>query len=387
MTETMPASSPVLSRPLMMGIALSLALHLAVLIGPQVDLQPLPELQRLDVTLVRTAPQIAVSESPPPAPPPVKKKPRPPAEPKTAQATITDKPVEQPEPVPAPEPAQDPVAAAEPPPVPEPEPAPESIAETAPEAAEDAPAPPPAPSATEELAQPAEATSIAGNGGQAWPRAGRITYLALMGEKQIPMGKATHQWQVADDGSYRISELVEPTTVAAIPWFRPGRKLRESTGRITEAGLRPERFTEREDGRPGEVLAELDRTTSEFRSAGTTDALPDNAQDILSLLYQLGYPGAAAGGSLPVTAGGALRSFQLETIGEETVHLPFGQGWRARHVRARYGSAREMTDVWLATEHFGLPILIRTIDPKGVIYYLVATEVMVSREALPAAPR
>ncbi|NMG30632.1 DUF3108 domain-containing protein, partial [Aromatoleum evansii] len=114
MTEPKPASSPMLSRPLMLGIALSLALHLAVLIGPQVDLQPLPELQRLDVTLVRTAPQIAVSEAPPPPPPPVKKKPRPPAEPKTAQANITDQPVAQPEPAP------DPVAAAEPPPVPEP---------------------------------------------------------------------------------------------------------------------------------------------------------------------------------------------------------------------------------------------------------------------------
>ncbi|MBD5804361.1 hypothetical protein AZOA_38040 [Azoarcus sp. Aa7] len=382
MTQPTPAPSPVLSRPLLLGIALSLALHLAVLIGPQVDLRPLPELQRLDVTLVRTAPQIAVSDAPPPPPPPAKKRPpRPKAEPQTAQASITEKPVEQSEP--APEPA----AAAEPPPAPEPEQAPEPVAEATPEAAADSATPAPASPTAEELAQPAEATPAAASGGQAWPRAGRIAYMALMGEKQLPMGKATHQWEVADDGSYRLSELVEPTTVASIPWFRPGRKLRESTGRITETGLRPERFTEREDGRPGEVLAELDRTAGEFRSAGTTDTLPDNAQDILSLLYQLGYPGAAAGGTLPVTAGGALRSFQLETIGEETVHLPFGQGWRTRHVRARYGSAREMTDVWLATEHFGLPVLIRTIDAKGVVYYLVATEVMVSRESTPAAAR
>ncbi|NMG00062.1 DUF3108 domain-containing protein [Aromatoleum toluolicum] len=383
MTESMPASSPVLSRPLLLGIALSLALHLALLIGPQVDLRPLPGLDRLDVTLVRTAPQVAVSEAPPPAPPPAKKKPpRPPAEPKTAQASISDKPVVQPESAPEP-------AAAEPLPAPEPapEPVPEPVAEAAPETPADAAEPVAESPATAEAALPAEATPVAGSSGQAWPRAGRIAYLALMGEKQLPMGKATHQWEVAEDGSYRISELVEPTAVAAIPWFRPGRKLRESTGRITETGLRPERFTEREDGRPGEVVAELDRTAGEFRSAGTTDTLPDNAQDILSLLYQLGYPGAAAAGTLPVTAGGALRGFQLETIGEETVHLPFGQAWRARHIRARYGSAREMTDVWLATDHFGLPVLIRTIDAKGVVYYLVATEVMVSRDALPSAPR
>ncbi|QTQ37064.1 putative protein DUF3108 [Aromatoleum petrolei] len=284
-------------------------------------------------------------------------------------------------------PAPEPAPAAEPPPAPEPEPPPEALVEAVPEAAADTAEQPSASPAAEELALPAETIAVAGSGGQALPRAGRIAYLALMGEKQLPMGKATHQWEIADDDSYRISELVEPTAVATIPLFRPGRKLRESTGRITAAGLRPERFTEREDGRPGEVLAELDRKASEFRSAGATDTLPDNAQDILSLLYQLGYPGATAGGSLPVTAGGALRNFQLETIGDETVHLPFGQGWRARHVRARYGSAREMTDVWLATEHFGLPILIRTIDAKGVVYYLVATEVMVSREVLPSSAR
>ncbi|AYH42145.1 DUF3108 domain-containing protein [Azoarcus sp. DN11] len=381
MTESMPASSPVLSRPLLLGVALSLLLHLAVLIGPRVDLRPLPELKRLDVTLVRTAPQLAVSEAPPPAPPPAKKKPpRPRAAAKPPQASISEKPVAPPDAAPTP-------AAAAEPPAPEPEQAPATVADAATETPPGTSATAPESPVTEEGAPVAEATPVAASGGQAWPRAGRIAYLALMGEKQLPMGRATHQWEVAADGSYRISELVEPAQVAAIPWFRPGRKLRESTGRITASGLRPERFTEREDGRPGETLAELDRAAGEFRDTGAREALPEDAQDILSLLYQLGYPGAAAGGSVAVTAGGALRSYQLETIGQETVHLPFGEGWRARHVRARYGSAREMTDVWLATEHFGLPVLIRTIDAKGVVYYLVATEVSVSAEALPMPAR
>lgn len=368
MTESMSASSPVLSRPLQAGIALSLLLHALLFIGPQLELRPQPELQRLDVTIVRTAPQVPVSEAPPPPPPPAKKKKPAEAEPPIAKADSTEKPIEQPEAEPEPTPTE-----ADPPP------------ESAAEAPADASEPAVESAVAEETAQPAEATDVAAAGGQAWPRAGRITYLALMGEKRLPMGRSTHQWEVGEDGRYRISELVEPTTVAAIPWYRPGRKLRESSGQITATGLRPDRFSEREDGRPGEMLVELDWTAGEFRSAGITDALPEKAQDTLSLLYQLGYPGAIADGPVPVTAGGALRSFELEHIGDETVHLPFGQGWRARHVRARYGSAREMTDVWLATDHFGLPILIRTIDSKGVIYYLVATEVLVSKEVLPAA--
>jgi len=149
------------------------------------------------------------------------------------------------------------------------------------------------------------------------------------------MARATYQWEVSEDGPYRIAELFEPTVVESIPWYRPGRRLRESSGRITVDGLRPERFSEREEGRPMEVVAELDRAAGEFRSTGAKEALPENAQDILSLLYQLGYPGVVGDQPLPVTAGGAPRAFRLEHIGDEAVHLPFGQSWNTRHVRAR----------------------------------------------------
>lgn len=364
MTESMPASSPVLSRFLLLGIALSLLLHALLFVGPQMEPRPLPDLQRLDVTLVRTAPQIPAADQPstPPPPAPKKKSPPPKPAPQPAQTKTAGVPLE--------------------PPVTPPEPAP---AENTAEAVDDAPVPDPETVTAEETAPPAEATATPAAGGQAWPRAGRISYLALMGEQRIPMGRAMHQWEIGEDGRYRIAEYFEPKVVEPIPWYRPGRRVRESSGRITETGLRPERFSERLEGRPVDMTADLDRSAGEFRSAESNDALPENAQDILSLLYQLGYPGTVEQGPLPVTAGGALRSFRLEYIGEEPLQLPFGQEWRSRHVRARYGTGREMTDVWLATDHFSLPVLIRTVDSKGVIYYLVATEVLVSREALPAA--
>lgn len=371
------ARSPLVSRRLLLGIVLSLLLHALLFIGPRLDLSPLPDLKPLDVKLVRSSPKLEplqVPAAPPPAPA-KKKPPRPKAAPRAAQAELSEQQREQ---------AEEPVAAAkpeEPPPPAEPAEAREPVPPVEDVASTDAPASS-EPAATDAAAPgdtPAPARAVPA-GGTAWPRAGRISYAALMGEKHIPMGKSTHQWEVAADGQYRISELMEPTTVSQIPWYRPGRKLRESSGRITPTGLRPERFVEREEGRPGEMRAELDWSAREFRSGAGSSALPETAQDALSFLYQLGYPGVAAGGELPVTIGAGLQTYRIEQLGEETVHLPFGKSWRTQHIRARYGAAREMTDVWIATDHFGLPVLIRKVDGNGVIYYLVATEVLVSRE-------
>lgn len=365
MTESNSASSPALSRTLLPGIALSLLLHALLFIGPRMEPRLLPDLQRLDVTLVRTAPQIPVSEEAPAAQPPApKKKPQhPKSEPQTAQAS-TEVPLPPPETMP------------------EPAPLPENTAE----ATEDTPATDTDSALAAEAVPPTEAAAAPGTGGQAWPRMGRVTYIALMGEQRIPMGRAMHQWEIGEDSRYRITEYFDPRIVEPIPWYRPGRRVRESSGRITATGLRPERFSERVEGRPVDMRADLDRSAGEFRSTESKEALPENAQDILSLLYQLGYPGTVEAGPLPVTAGGTLQSFRLEYVGEENLQLPFGQEWRTRHVRARYGTPREMTDVWLATDHFSLPVLIRTVDSKGVIYYLVASEVLVSREVVQQAP-
>lgn len=384
MTASTPASSPFVSRRLLLGIVLSLLLHALLFIGPRLDLRPLPELKPLDVKLVRSAPTLEalqVPAAPPPAPA-KKKPPRPKAEPRTAQAELSEQKRER---------ADAPVAVAtpeEPPPPAEPVAASEPVPASENLAAADAPEVN-EPAATDDTAAAGDTPAPANDSppaGTVWPRAGRISYAALMGEKHIPMGKSTHQWEVAADGQYRLSELMEPTTVSQIPWYRPGRKLRESSGRITATGLRPERFVEREEGRPGEMRAELDWAAQEIRSGAGSSALPETAQDALSFLYQLGYPGAAAGGELPVTVGAGLQTYRIEQLGEETVRLPFGENWRAQHIRARYGAAREMTDVWVATEHFGLPILIRKVDGNGVIYYLVATEVLVSGEPASEPP-
>lgn len=337
------------SPSLMVALVASILLHAAVFVGRQLDLSPAPELKPMEVKMVRTAPDLKVGDTPPP-PQAAKRKKQPPKQVEVprqdlAQAKLPDPPEQ--------ELPEDSVAADE--------------TQNLPEAA---------PSAT-----PPEAIEFTGT---AWPRAGRVGYALLMGEQRLPAGKTTHQWEVADDGKYRIEALTEPMGVQMIPWFKPGRTLWISVGRVTPSGLQPESFVEKREGRPNDNRTDLDWAASQVSMAGVTAPLLENTQDVLSLFYQLGYPGALASGDVPVTDGSKVDAYRFEVLGEEQLDMPFGKTFRTMRVRARYGTGREQTDVWVAVERFGLPVQIRKIDSKGVVYYWIANDIKVAVN--PVAP-
>lgn len=331
------------SPSLLIALAASLLLHAAVLVGRQLDLSPVPDLKPLNIKMVRTAADLKVSDAPPPPQAAKAKKPQPrPKEVRQqdlAQAKLPDPPVQETpdESGPANEPQDKPEAA---------------------------------PSDT-----PPETINFSGT---AWPRAGRVGYALLMGEQRLPAGKTTHQWEVTEDGKYRIEALTEPVNVAMIPWFKPGRTLWISVGRVTPNGLQPETFVERREGRPNETRADMDWETNQLSVAGVTTPLLDNTQDVLSLFYQLGYPGVVALDEMAVTDGGKIDNYRFEVMGEEQLEMPFGQTLRTLRIRARYGTGKELTDVWVAVERFGLPMQIRRIDSKGVVYYWIANEIRVA---------
>jgi len=340
------------SPRLVVALLASLLLHAAIFVGHQLDLSPAPELKPLEIRMVRTAPDLKVADAPPP-PQATKAKKKP-----------QEKPMEVAQQDQAPPSMPDPPAQA----LPEP-----SAAADEPQDKPEA-----APSAT-----PPDTTQFAGT---AWPRAGRVGYALLMGEQRLPAGKTTHQWEVTEDGKYRLEALTEPINVALIPWFKPGRTLWSSMGKVTPKGLQPETFVEKKEGRPAEYRATMDWATNQVSMAGSTAPLPENTQDVLSLFYQLGYPGAVTPGEVPVTDGSKIDAYRFEVLGEEQLDMPFGQTLRTLRVRARYGTGKEQTDVWVALERFGLPVQIRKIDPKGVVYYWIANDIRVAVNSVPAPP-
>ena len=329
-----------------LAVIVSLLVHLVVLFGGEVDLRPRPDLQRLEASLIRSAPDakkgLPAKSDELPKPPVPKKKPK----------QVPDVPVIAPE---------TPPQAPEKPPEPA-QPEPEQVAEPEKEV------PPPTP----------EPVSTVGS---FWPKAGRITFALHMGEKRFQMGKSVHEWRISEDNHYEISATTEPTGVAAIPWFKPDVLIWNTRGKITERGLQPDSFAEKKLVRGTVAQADFDWVNKTVALSGNSVPLPDRAIDVLTLFYQLGYPGATEGGALPVTNGKKMHQYQFEFVGVEQLPLPFGMTWRTFHIRARYGE-NEVTEVWTAPEQFGLPVQVRVVDRKGVVYYLLATEILVAKNAM-----
>ena len=358
-------------RRLWLALAASLVAHLLAIFVPHLDLEPRPDLMRLEARLVRTAAAEAPTQTPPP-PSRSKRKPKPEPVPEKPAAKIVDADGPKAEPAPEPPPAQPPVP-------PTPEPSPEAAPATTP--AGDALVETPTAQGTAEASEaPADAVQAAGTGHR-WPRAGQITYAVFMGEQRFRMGQSIHRWQMDPDGAYRLVAITEPTGVAAIPWFNPDKILWESRGRLTERGFQPDAFVEKREvkGTTGQV--ELDWVARELRFGAERLPLIDGTQDVLSVFYQLGYPESAGITELPVTTGRKLDIYKFQHVGDEALAMPFGMTWRTRHMRATWGT-REVMEVWVAQDHFGLPVQVRSVDRKGVVYYLVATEVLVAKDAM-----
>jgi len=318
-------------RKLAYFVALSLLAHLVGIYGVRLDLprraaEPLP----LEVRLQPAAPPPPVLLRPRPhphaAPPPIV-----PAPLLTAPPQIAAAPVFEPAPALV-EPAEAETPAVAPPLL---------------EASE--PEPKPAPLLARRL-----------------PRKGEITYELYLGNNKFNVGRTQQAWELNDD-SYRLSSVSETTGLVAL--FSRQRLAYESRGRLTAGGLRPEHFTTQRvrSGRSEDAAADLDwrAMTAMIGNPQRGVALPADAQDLMSFMYQLGLVPLAPGRiELPITNGWKLERYELEIGGEEELQTPFGT-LRAVPVKQVRRPGRESIELWLAAEYRWLPVRIRFFDREG----------------------
>lgn len=332
-------------RKLAYFVAASLLAHLAGLYGVQLELprraaEPLP----LEVQLQPTAPPPVVVRSRP--------RPRPPAAP--APAPIAPAPIL----IAAPQIAAAPVFEPAPPALVEP-----VKAETPPLATADVEPPPLAPPAAEASRPDPKPVPVLA---RRLPRKGEITYELFFGNDKFSVGRTLQTWEL-DDGSYRLSSVSETTGLVAL--FSRQRLAYESRGQLTARGLRPEHFTTHRvrSGRSENAAADLDwnAMTAMIGNPQRDVALPADAQDLVSFMYQLGLMPLAPGRiELPITNGWKLERYELEIGGEEQLQTPFGT-LRAVPVRQVRRQGRESIELWLAAEYRWLPVRIRFFDREG----------------------
>lgn len=314
------------SRPFLVALAISFALHLLAISGPGWNLPTLDELLAPD-----DEPPLEARLMAQPGPPAVQAK-RP--SPKRVPASV---------PTPAPPTEIARVSPGGTPPAAPVEP--DTVVEDSLAAA------PPAP----EL--PALAMTL--------PPYVRITYRVTLGEAGFLVGSAVQE--LRQDGS-RYTMRSSAETVGIVWLFKPARMVNVSKGDVVASGLRPREFSvERNNGKND--TATLDWAAGEVRlDSGRQYPLKPGTQDMLSMFAQLAMlPLAGPLISIPVVTGKRVEQYEFAVVGRETIATPRGE--RATvHLSNRQPGSRESTDVWLGLDDGHLPVRIRHVDRRGDIF-------------------
>jgi uncharacterized protein DUF3108 len=242
----------------------------------------------------------------------------------------------------------------------------------APEPQPEMPAEAPVPEAPE-TAEPPQRLALAAESSadvsRNFPRKGRIAYSVLYGDSQMHVGKVVQSWQV-DSGSYVMASEAE--TEGIINLFRPQSLHYRSKGRITAQGLRPESFiasrTRRGRTEVAEARFDWDAGSLSYGIASQpakTTALPANAQDLISFVYQFVMtPPAPGRHRIPITTGTRFEIFDVN-VGEETrIETPIGT-LKALPIKQVPRPGAESVEVWLAADYRYLPVRIRHFDRDG----------------------
>ena len=236
-------------------------------------------------------------------------------------------------------------------------------------AAEAAPAPVPAPETVAPVAEAPVAPPtppVAAAPAPPWPRAGRVRYLVTWGDNGFIVGETVHEWRV-EDAHYTIRSVATPRGLAAL---RGKTRAQSSEGEVTAAGLRPLEFHDQREGREPES-ARFDWTEGKVAfSGGRGESLvAAGTQDLISVFYQLAWQAPRSDVEVAVVTASRLGRWKFEWLGEEALAAA-GSTLATLHLRTRADG--DVTDVWLAPAHGGLPVKIRHVDRKGNSFEQIA---------------
>ncbi len=338
----------------------SLALHALVMAGAWLPVPQLPgPPPRLEARLVAASPVAEPVPQIPPAPRARQKR-------TTAPAASSSAPP-APAPVPSPE-----LAAPEPPLLPDP-----------PRETEAAAAEPAAPEPPQRVAVVAESSAVAA-AVRTLPRKGRIAFNVLYGNNRLSVGKVVQSWEVEAD-AYKLASEAE--TSGIVDLFRPQRMRYISQGRIVPQGLRPDSFlvSRTRRGQNEASQARFDWNAGQLIYGTARDqkhvALPQGAQDLMSLMYQFSLtPPAPGRHRFPITTGSRYDVYDIEVAVEESIETPIGT-LKALPVKQIAPAGSESVEFWLASEYRYLPVKIRHYDREGNFSgEQVVTEIRISED-------
>lgn len=208
------------------------------------------------------------------------------------------------------------------------------------------------------------------------PASSTVTYNLFRNGLQL--GVITERFE-ARDGKYQATSEGRATGLLALAQREPIRYL--SVGKVTGEGLKPERFEGRQSGKF--VLAEFDwlgsKLTLTHDGLNHAMALPANAQDRLSIMYQIHYSLASKAKEMDfaMTTGRKLERYRYVATPNVTIDTPFKRLNTVHLVKQRENDEDTQTEIWVAPDYGNIAARVLIVESDGVKYEQVATYIMV----------
>ena len=214
------------------------------------------------------------------------------------------------------------------------------------------------------------------------PKHARLTFFAYKGT-DFMIGEARHSLEIGDDKNYTLKVGMNTTGLAG--FFKTFESNQQSSGKLTSRGLRPDEFSEAKNTSKGKETLEArfdwEGKTLSFLN-GSKTPLPEQAQDIISILYQLSQLPLEKGViQIYISNGKKLERYELSIDGkEEEIQTRLGT-LRALPLHKIHAQGEEGLDIWLGLEYRLLPVKVRQIDRSGKIAgEMVISEILVADE-------
>jgi len=213
------------------------------------------------------------------------------------------------------------------------------------------------------------------------PKHAQLTFIAYTGT-DFKIGEAHHSLEIGDDKNYILRVGMNTTGLASI--FKAFESEHQSSGILTAQGLRPNKFSETKNTSKGKESLEAKFSWEEkvlSFSSGNSMPLPEQAQDVVSFLYQLSQLSLDNGAiSMYISNGKKLERYEFTVGEEEMIQTHLGR-LRALPLHKVHAQGEEGLDIWLGLEYRLLPVKLRMFDRKGQIAgEMVISEIRVADE-------
>lgn len=189
-----------------------------------------------------------------------------------------------------------------------------------------------------------------------------LQYSLMLGEHGLILGRASYVWMV-DANRYTLVSITEARGLLAL--FQPGRLEQISIGHLSDQGLVPDDFAiQRGDNSPAHtthIHLDYAQQQATVSRAGNSymEPLPDHAQDILSVIFQLAlFPPTDQTSLLNVSSGKAFKPYHAQVFGEEILQTPLG-ALRTLHVSRPSEHNEDGMDIWFAEDLNNIPVKVR----------------------------